>query len=318
MNNKAKISVIVPIYNVEQYLHKCIDSIVNQTYHNLEIILVDDGSPDQCGKICDEYAEKDSRIIVIHKPNGGLSEARNAGLNIAKGDYILFVDSDDWLETNACESVINFAKDHNADIVTFGVIFVQDGKKTYSHFGLKGKVSPSDCIKGMVYQIHENGIYNYAVNKLYSKVLFKSIRYEKGKLAEDQGTTYKLFHNAHNIWVCEMNLYNYFQRDNSISRVQFNSKLMADRIELWIERLAFIEKYYPEIVNYQIAQILGDVYVGLIKLKDKDGYSDVYYKISNFANKYKFKEKQCVKYNKKVKLHYYCYPLFWIYFKFLI
>ena len=114
---KSLVSVIVPIYKVEKYLNKCVDSIINQSYKNLEIILVDDGSPDKCGEICDKYAEKDSRVKVIHKENGGLSDARNAGIDIAKGDYLLFVDSDDWITSNICEVLIKNANDNLSDII---------------------------------------------------------------------------------------------------------------------------------------------------------------------------------------------------------
>ena len=114
------ISIIIPVYKVEPYLRKCLDSVVQQTYRNLEIILVDDGSPDSCGAICDEYATKDERITVIHQENKGLSAARNAGLDIATGDYIQFVDSDDWIEPDALATVLSIAEDHHVDIVCFG------------------------------------------------------------------------------------------------------------------------------------------------------------------------------------------------------
>ena len=114
-----KVSIIVPVYNVEKYIHKCIVSILSQTYKNLEIILVDDGSPDNCGKICDEYASNDNRIIVIHQKNGGLSAARNAGLNISTGNFIVFVDSDDYLENSAIEDCIHYIKINSCDILIF-------------------------------------------------------------------------------------------------------------------------------------------------------------------------------------------------------
>ena len=113
------ISIIIPVYKVEPYLRNCLDSIVNQTNRNLEIILVDDGSPDKSGDICDAYAAADERIIVIHQNNQGVSAARNAGLDIAKGDYILFVDSDDWIEQETCEAVLDLALKNNADLVCF-------------------------------------------------------------------------------------------------------------------------------------------------------------------------------------------------------
>ena len=111
---KALISIIIPVYKVEKYLEKCIQSVINQTYENLQIILVDDGSPDNCGKICVEYAKKDHRIEVIHKSNGGLSDARNKGLEIAKGEYIGFVDSDDYIESDMYEVLYNLLKQYNA------------------------------------------------------------------------------------------------------------------------------------------------------------------------------------------------------------
>lgn len=114
------ISVIIPIYNVESYLRKCLDSVINQTYSNLEIILIDDGSPDNCGSICDEYAEKDSRIMVIHKANAGVGAARNDGLDMVTGDWITFVDSDDWIEPDYCEHFMQFAAKHQADMVFMG------------------------------------------------------------------------------------------------------------------------------------------------------------------------------------------------------
>ena len=114
------ISVIVPVYKVEPYLHKCLDSILSQTYQNLEIILVDDGSPDRCGAICDEYAQKDPRVKVIHKENGGIATARNAGMRIAAGDYWMFVDSDDWLEADAISNLYQLLAEYNADLAIGG------------------------------------------------------------------------------------------------------------------------------------------------------------------------------------------------------
>ena len=127
MKRMPKISVIIPVYKVEQYLPECLDSIINQTYKNLEIICIDDGSPDNSGKILDEYASKDNRIRVIHKENGGISSARNAGLDIATGDWISFVDSDDWLDINTYEKLLSSADEANTDIVMFGNCSVNNG-----------------------------------------------------------------------------------------------------------------------------------------------------------------------------------------------
>ena len=117
----SKISVIIPVYKVEKYLDKCIQSVVNQTFTDLEIILIDDGSPDRCPEICEQWAKKDSRIVVIHKKNGGLSDARNAGLNIATGEFISFVDSDDWIAKNMYEIMLNYLKREKAGIKRPGI-----------------------------------------------------------------------------------------------------------------------------------------------------------------------------------------------------
>ena len=129
-NRVPKVSIIVPVYKVEKYLRKCIDSIINQTLKDIEIILVDDGSPDNCGKICDEYAAKDTRIKVIHKENGGLSSARNAGMEVAEGEYIGFVDSDDWIESDMYMTLWQKAKDINADLVNSDYFRNNDRIKT--------------------------------------------------------------------------------------------------------------------------------------------------------------------------------------------
>lgn len=122
------VSVIIPIYKVDVFLKKCVDSVLNQTYNNIEVILVDDGSPDTCPEICDEYAKQDSRVRVIHKCNGGQSSARNAGINIAKGDYITFVDSDDWIDPNAYKNLVSSAVENNLDIVGGGYCYYRPWK----------------------------------------------------------------------------------------------------------------------------------------------------------------------------------------------
>lgn len=122
MNEEKLLSVIVPVYKVEPYLHRCIDSIRNQTYKNLQIILVDDGSPDNCGKICDEYAELDARIIVVHQKNRGLSGARNMGLRYAKGEYVAFVDSDDWISSDMYQTLVNLVELNDLDMARSSVV----------------------------------------------------------------------------------------------------------------------------------------------------------------------------------------------------
>ncbi len=319
MTDNPLISIIVPVYKVEPYLARCVDSLINQTYQNLEIILVDDGSPDRCGEICEEYAKKDSRIVVFHKDNGGLSDARNKGLDIATGDYVMFVDSDDWIEKETCETVIKLAASNKSDIVIFGVRNVYDNGQLKNFVPMyNGNISSEECIKALLYKIQKKGIFNYACNKIYKRVLFDNIRFQSGRLAEDQGVTYKLFHLANNICVCNNCFYNYYQRIGSITTSQYSPHLIQDRHALWLERLDFLRKYYPNLEKYQLAQILGAVYVGLIVLKNRGEYSILRKTISVFAKKYRHKEQELIHYDRRVKLHYYCYPLFWVYVKLFI
>lgn len=218
------ISIIVPIYKVEIYMQRCIDSILNQTYQNLEVILVDDGSPDNCGDICDKYAIKDNRIKVIHKSNGGLSSARNAGIDIAKGDFFGFVDSDDWIEADMYESLYDALIRHNADISICGRYIVNSENIITSSDD--EKIQILNRYQGLSELVlnYEDGIKNYAWDKLYKRELFKSIRYPEGKFYEDIFTTYKLFSVANKIVHTKSPKYYYLLRGDSISGTDTPSK----------------------------------------------------------------------------------------------
>ena len=190
-----KVSIVIPIYNVEKYLKKCIDSIINQTYENLEIILVDDESPDNCPKICDDYKTIDSRIKVIHQKNQGLSGARNTGLKEATGKYIMFQDSDDTLENNSIEKLYQAIKKYNAKIVIGGRYYdFEDGSVVckYKERFTK-KYNFEEAIEEM------NRFYYYdmsACGKMFEKELFHNIEFPIGKLCEDYFIMYKLFEKA--------------------------------------------------------------------------------------------------------------------------
>lgn len=318
-NLEPLISIIVPVYNVEQYLKRCIDSLIYQTYQNIEILLIDDGSPDCCGEICDEYARMDNRIVVVHKPNGGLSDARNKGLDIAKGEYVMFVDSDDWIELNTCQELVRIAVEEDADLISFGVKNVYDnGVVEECPVSLKGAQSTKECIKALIYKIKEYGVFNFACNKIFHKSLLCNFNFTTGRLAEDQGTTYKLFHIAKNPYICDKFYYNYYQRVGSISHNQYYPRLIIDRHLFWMERLVFIKKYYPELEKLQTAQILGDIFVAQIKLKGNSNYKIFRDEIVTWANSLKSQERELSKYNKKIKLHFYCYPLFYLYVRFVL
>lgn len=237
---EEKISVIIPIYQVENFLRKCIETIVEQTYQNLEIILVDDGSKDNCPQICDEYARKDERIKVIHKENGGLSDARNVGIENATGDYLFFIDSDDWVEKDILSHLYIMLKENKADIAECQY------EKVYQEQDIieneKEKVmllQPRQALENLAV---ENKINNIIIcSKLYKSKLFREIRFPKGKIHEDEYTTYKLFYMANKIVVTNLKLYYYRQREGSIIVTKFNPKRL-DVIQAYEERLKFYQK----------------------------------------------------------------------------
>lgn len=202
---KSKLlTVIVPVYNVEKYLDTCIKSIINQTYSNLEIILVDDGSKDDSGRICDKYAEKDKRIKVIHKENEGLSEARNLGIKLSKGDYITFVDSDDYIDERMYEILIHDLEYYDVDIATCDYLRVEDYSKKAE---ISNEVNIYDKKEALCKLLKNEEYKDYAWNKVYKKKLFKDIWYPKGRVQEDVAVTYKLIINGNNISYNKSKLY---------------------------------------------------------------------------------------------------------------
>lgn len=222
--NHPLVSVIVPCYKVEQYLAKCVDSILGQTYENLEIWLVDDGSPDRCGEICDKYAVKDKRIKVIHKPNGGLSDARNVAIDMCRGEYIVFVDSDDYITSNHIETLYSLIIKYKVDIAASQFIEVLEGTSA----SIKDVESIDCCldsksaIESMFYQ---EKLETSAWGKIYHRRLFESgIRYPKGKLYEDLPTTYKLMQLTEKIAVTSKQTTHYLIRKGSIQGDKFTEK----------------------------------------------------------------------------------------------
>lgn len=209
------VSVIIPVYNVEKYLCKCLDSVLAQTYTNLEIILVDDGSPDACGQICDQYAQKDSRVKVLHKANGGVSSARNAGLDLATGKYIYFMDSDDYIQPILCQRIVELLEQHDVDIVTFDCWRVTErgkllgGTETIDDGLIVPEVALAELMRG--------NINNYAWNKIYRRHIFQDIRFPEGQVWEDVAISYKLLLKARRIYCCNEKLYYYLQRPDSIT-----------------------------------------------------------------------------------------------------
>ena len=221
---KPQISVIVPVYKVERYLRRCVQSILNQTHSNLEVILVDDGSPDGSGALCDEFAKQDSRVQVIHKDNGGLSDARNAGLSIARGDYVTFVDSDDWIEPDAYEAMLALAEESGAQLVCAGR-YDEDETTGQISVGLcpekRELISDKEALRRI---LRWDNMDSSACDKLYARTLFRDIRYPVGRVVEDVATTYRLVLEAGSVAMLPKPVYHYCHRAESISTAAFSEK----------------------------------------------------------------------------------------------
>lgn len=249
------ISVIVPIYNVEKYLARCVDSIVNQTYKNLEIILVDDGSPDCCPQMCDDYAEKDSRIKAVHKKNGGLSDARNAGMAVATGEYISFIDSDDYVSDDFFECLLDVMNKENSDIAECSVVkFYEDNR--FDEFSDDLSVKTYDTQDAMSALIAENPFHQHVWNKLYKTELVKDIPYAVGKLNEDEFWTYRVFGRANKVARLNKTMYYYFQRSSSIMGVGYNIRRL-DALEGKVNRQKYIENNFPDLSTQAKIDLYG-------------------------------------------------------------
>ena len=284
---KALISIIIPVYKVEKYLEKCIQSVINQTYENLQIILVDDGSPDNCGKICDEYAQKDHRIEVIHKSNGGLSDARNKGLEIAKGEYIGFVDSDDYIEADMYEVLYNLLKQYNADVSICNFYTVSQGKISIKN--ADNGINEYNRIEILKEVLLDNNIQSYAWNKLYKKELFDEIKYPIGKKYEDIGTTFYLLEKCNKVVVTGKSEYYYINRQDSIVN-NVTESTITDYIELIMQRYDYIEENIKELSSYNkdyLKRILKTAEKDIKSLNEvgdytKKKYEELYNKVQKF------------------------------------
>lgn len=261
-----KISVIVPVYNVEKYLEECLESIQKQTYKNLEIIIIDDGSTDNSGRICDEYAKKDDRIKVIHQLNQGLSEARNVGIQNATGRYIGFVDSDDYIDIDMYNMLITNMKREDADISCCSSLKVYKNKiKINKKNNCYGCINSEKAIK-LLCEGHFIRVSVYT--KLYKREIFENIRFPKGKKSEDIYVSYKLLDLADKIVYTSIQKYYYRQRIGSITN---SGNINLDAIEASKEMVEFVRKKYPNIVSSAIKSYIYTsigVYDNIIIQKD--------------------------------------------------
>ena len=275
---QALISVIVPIYGVEQYLDKCINSILDQSYINLEIILVDDGSPDQCGAICDTYSEIDDRVRVIHKKNGGVSSARNCGLEAVTGDYIFFVDSDDTLKNNAIEVLFQTAQKTNADITICSCKHIKEKNKGNANCdaeqGHLKTVESSEAIKKLSHNVHVfEGLEPTAVwGKLYKRAVVQNLRFnENMNIGEDFIFNYFANCNSKVVTYCNFKLYNYnFVETSLMNNKTYSPKLMQSFEELVKFEKAQRDTEYSNDVIVRCVNIAFTIYLKIPTQKRND------------------------------------------------
>ncbi|MDY4079527.1 MAG: glycosyltransferase [Clostridium sp.] len=295
----VKVSIIVPIYNVEKYLSKCIDSIINQTFKEFELILVDDGSPDLCGEICDKYAKNDSRIVVIHKKNEGVSKARNEGIKVAKGNYIMFVDSDDYLENSMLEVMYSEITNELADIVVCGTndINLEGKKNNAENIYDKMILNNVDALKYLLYERPYNAV---CWGKLYKRNLFNKYKFnEKTKIAEDLELLYKIFFITKKVVYIPNRLYNWLMRSDSATNQKFN-EAWNNEITICEKIIKFTEKKCPEVRDFAIKRYVRINLYCINQVIRYSGINEDFLKLKNNLKKYNLKDNSII--SNKIKL----------------
>lgn len=259
------LSVVVPIYNVEKYLKQCLNSLVNQTLSNIEIILVNDGSTDNSEAICQSYAEQDSRIKLFSKPNGGLSDARNFGIQKVTSPVVGFVDSDDYVDLDMFQVLMELKLRSNAEIAVGGVKMVSNDGEEYMVRAVEGEII-ADRHDAMEELLKSKRITNSVCNKIFDITLFDQISFPVGKLYEDEYVTYKLFDRANKVAMTNEVSYYYRSSPNSITHKPFSEREF-DRIDASVIKVGYIDKKYPDLVQYAKRYLVYDCVMALSKMK---------------------------------------------------
>ncbi|MDU1414396.1 MAG: glycosyltransferase family 2 protein [Clostridium sp.] len=265
MERSSKISIVVPVYNVESYLKQCLDSLISQTFKDIKIILVNDGSDDNSKIICDEYKKLDDRIIVIDKKNGGLSDARNVGLRYADSEYVGFIDSDDYIDKDFYEKLYEGIIKSNADIAIASIKKVNNFEKTLyiSGYPVEGSISRFEAMKSM---LSAKGFSNSVCNKLFKRELFKENPFPVGKLYEDEFVTYKIVDKANKIFSVNTSFYYYRVNENGITHKKFSEREL-DRIQASLIRIDYLNKNDQSLVNDGKRYLMYDCLTTLSKMQ---------------------------------------------------
>ena len=271
------ISIIVPIYRVEPFLARCIESILKQTYTNLEILLIDDGSQDRCDEICDEYAKKDGRIRVFHTENRGLSAARNLGLQEAKGEYIGFVDSDDWIESDMYEVLLNKMRATGTDICVCG--YWSEGESSTKQFHYPDALySGGETLTALIH----GKLGSYTWNKLYRRDMFEGVSFPLGRYYEDVDTLCEVLSNSSSVVVLDTVKYHYRQRADSITN-SHSGKNLFDYADAYLARLEYLKEQQPQVYAENREEILKSVVIAFFRVwrwwygctdEEKEQYAD--------------------------------------------
>lgn len=309
---KAKISIIVPVYNAEKYLYNCIDSIINQSYNNLEIILINDGSTDNSLLICKEFASKDSRIIIIDKENGKVSSARNAGLDIVTGDYIGFVDSDDYIANDMYEVLISIIIKNDADVVECGYYEATDDYKVTKKNNLKKEITVGDynCSYNYVRALNTT---KFCWNKLFTRNVFKSVRFKNVRYWEDYLVNAEVFKLCNKKVTIEGCYYYYVRNTASITLRKFDIALL-DMIDASRLAIDFYNKYYPSLriyADFNMLIAIRHLYKRLRASSDSlliEKYSDYLKKL--YIEHYPFVKKRLYELSRS-KVNYIAFKLFY-------
>lgn len=261
------ISIIVPGFNIEKYVCRCLNSIVCQSYKNLEVILVDDGSTDRTGDIFDDYAKRDHRIKVFHKTNGGVSSARNLGLKQAEGDYVLFLDGDDWLEEDAVKILVDVAKKYLCDVILFeySVDYTDNYQIICLHPELQGVMTIQQAIKNTITPVNR-----FAVSKMYKRKILQQVFFDETiHLGEDTLFACEAMSNGHSAYFVSAPLYHYVQSSNSATRkTYFDERMLTGKISYY-KLIKLCQEYYPEIKNIAVCN-----YVELLMTIVMDMYKE--------------------------------------------
>lgn len=313
-NMNVLVSVIVPVYKVEEYLDKCVSSIVEQTYNNLEIILVDDGSPDRCPEMCEAWAKIDTRVKVIHQSNEGLSSARNKALDVCNGEYIMFVDSDDWIEANAVEELLSLMIKNNLGVAFMNANIIKEGKVvgTDFHFYNDGSIVPS---REIYHRIIRDEIGSQVWLKLYKATFWKQLRFPLGRLYEDLAVSfYPFYYNDFSVGFIDKPLYNYRINSNGIS-LGFNCKKAYHIYLGFLDHYNFASKYSPEDAEICLEKVVvsGMSVIHQEWHSNDDELLSFSKDVKSFLKANKIKILKC-RFSKKrkamIRIYYFSYPLY--------